>query len=45
MRRTRALLPALPLVAGLLTPLLLAVPASAAPAAHGDDFDGDGYRD
>ncbi|MDQ0812195.1 hypothetical protein QFZ63_003909 [Streptomyces sp. B3I7] len=45
MRRTRALLPALPLVAGLLTPLLLTAPASAAPAVHGDDFDGDGYRD
>ncbi|MEU5515172.1 FG-GAP and VCBS repeat-containing protein [Streptomyces griseoaurantiacus] len=45
MRHTRALLLAAPLVAGLLSPLTLTAPASAAPAAHGDDFDGDGYRD
>ncbi|WP_286255341.1 FG-GAP-like repeat-containing protein [Streptomyces graminofaciens] len=41
--RTAAALAAL-LVAGL-TPLTLTTPASAAPAKHADDFNGDGYRD
>ncbi|WP_344986979.1 FG-GAP-like repeat-containing protein, partial [Streptomyces violaceus] len=41
---TAATIAAALLSAGL-TPLTLATPASAAPAKHADDFNGDGYRD
>ncbi|MFI8166630.1 VCBS repeat-containing protein [Streptomyces sp. NPDC085931] len=43
-RQTAAALAAALLTAGL-TPLALVSPASAAPAKHADDFNGDGYRD
>lgn len=42
--RTTAKLPAF-LVAGLIPLTLPAAAANAAPAKHGDDFNGDGYRD
>lgn len=43
-RQTAAALAATLLAAGL-TPVLLAGPASAAPAKYADDFNGDGFRD
>ncbi|MGW3985511.1 VCBS repeat-containing protein [Streptomyces sp. NPDC004830] len=43
-RHTAAALAATLLAAGL-TPVLLAGPASAAPAEYADDFNGDGFRD
>ncbi|WP_030901911.1 MULTISPECIES: FG-GAP-like repeat-containing protein [unclassified Streptomyces] len=44
-RHTAATLTAAALLTVGLTPLTLATPASAAPAKHADDFNGDGYRD
>ncbi|MDX2543211.1 FG-GAP and VCBS repeat-containing protein [Streptomyces sp. WI04-05B] len=43
--RSRATLLATALLAATLSPLTLGAPASAAPAKHVDDFNGDGYRD